>query len=216
MKYTFVGDVHGKVDAVEAALAAAGMAVFVGDFMDSFDRRPSDHRKCIELVLAAIKAGKARAIYGNHELSYIMPEHRCSGWCREHQMIMHEFAAEIQKHFEPFILLAPKVLVTHAGLTRQLWDEHRLTLAKLEPKLRRWWEDPGSPMHGVGYCRGGMQKVGGIFWCDFNKEFKPVPGLTQVFGHTASGSGGEIRRVNTSYCIDCLDKAQKFLTLEIA
>lgn len=56
--------------------------------------------------------------------------------------------------------------------------------------------------------------LGGLFWCDFRQEFEPVPGLTQVFGHTASG-GDTIRRVADSYCIDCLDRSKEFLELEL-
>ena len=226
MKYTFVGDIHGKVDAVEHALSMDGQVVFVGDFMDSFDRSPEDHRKCLELVLGAIEAGKARATYGNHELSYIIPQHRCSGFDRVHQDIMRSMEARIEAELEPFILLSPDLLVSHAGLTNQIWKRRKLAAVakrgELAAVLHGWWKEQRSPMHWIGMRRGGLDSVGGMFWCDFNTEFQPVRGLRQVFGHTQRGGDVGIRRVgpkgSDSYCIDCLDspgQERTFLCMEV-
>ena len=38
-------------------------------------------------------------------------------------------------------------------------------------------------MFNAGYRRGGIQRYGGIVWCDFD-EFVGIPGVKQVFGHT--------------------------------
>lgn len=213
-KYVFIGDIHGRVEFVEDALSKDGKKIFVGDFIDSFDRSVADHRKCYELVLAAIKAGKAESIFGNHELSYLMIQHRCSGFSSARQNLMQEYELEIRKHFVPFILLQKDFLVSHAGLTKQIWDRKRLSLDSLPQTLAKWWPDLHSPMHQIGRYRGGYDSVGGLFWCDFNREFEPVPGLTQVFGHTAKGGTG-IRQVGDSYCIDCLERSKEFLELEI-
>ena len=128
-------------------------------------------------------------------------------------MLAHD--AEIRELFRPHLLLGDNVLVTHAGLTRQVFELEPCTIAQLDARLTSWWHDRWSPVHWIGTCRGGSDPVGGTFWCDYNREFEPIPGLTQVFGHTAFGSKGEIRRVEDSYNVDCLDVSQKFLTLEI-
>lgn len=208
MKYTIVGDIHGKVEVVEHALSMEGQVIFVGDFMDSSNRSPEDHRKCLRLVLDAITAGKARAIYGNHELSYLISRHRCSGFQRMHSAIMVDMQDEIAERFESHILLAPDFLVTHAGLTNQIWEQFKLSREILDAQLCEWWKDHESPMHWIGQSRGGYEPVGGTFWCDFNAEFQPVPGLKQVFGHTRRGGKNGIRRIEDSYCIDCLDSPQ--------
>lgn len=212
MNYVFVGDIHGKAELVESALAKEGKKIFVGDFIDSFDRSIAEHRKCYELVLAAIKDGEAEAIFGNHELSYLMIHHRCSGFSSARQSLMQEYELEIRKYFVPFILLQKDFLVSHAGLTKQIWDQNSLTLESLPQTLAEWWPDPRSPMHQIGRYRGGYDSVGGLFWCDFRQGFEPVSGLTQVFGHTP---GVGIRRVEDSYCIDCLDRSKEFLELEL-
>jgi len=106
-------------------------------------------------VLDAIEKKKARAIYGNHELSYIMPgQHRCSGWDRERAYIVQQHTMKIIELFEPYILLDPYVLVSHAGLTNQLWEESKTTPENLKETLDAWWPNPKSPMHQIGWSRG--------------------------------------------------------------
>ena len=112
MKYVFIGDIHGKVDAVKAALDKEGKKIFVGDFIDSYDHSIEDHKTCYDLVFDAIDKGDAEAIYGNHELSYIVPDiHRCSGWNGERQMLMTHYSKMIQDRFKPFIFLNKTTLI---------------------------------------------------------------------------------------------------------
>jgi hypothetical protein len=40
------------------------------------------------------------------------------------------------------------------------------------------------PWLDAGVVRGGRQSVGGITWLDWIYEFKPIPGLNQIVGHT--------------------------------
>lgn len=221
MKYIFVGDIHGKVDEVEAALAKEGKKIFVGDFIDSYDRSVEDHKKCFDLVFDAIDKGEAEALFGNHELSYILPfTHGCSGKSAERMMLMRHYGPICIKKFKPFLFLAPNFLVSHAGLTTQMWESEGLTLETVEGKLNEWWPNESKPIHNIGYYRGGGKPYGGLFWCDFNAEFEPVTGLNQVFGHTRASQGQGIRHIKmdteSSYCIDVLDfHKNTFLELEL-
>jgi hypothetical protein len=219
MKYVFVGDIHGKVEQVKRALDMDGKKIFVGDFIDSWNRTIQEHDQCFELVIAAIRAGEAEATLGNHELSYIpvqgeanTPYHRCSGFDYQRSIIMRKHEIDIRELFKPYIMINPRFLVTHAGLTKQIWDDYNLTFDNLPQTLDQWWLTPHSPAHWIGYARGGRNQCGGIFWCDFNREFDPIPDLIQVFGHTA---GDGIRVINNSYCIDTLDKQHAFLEMEL-
>src|SRR3990167_1698352 len=212
MKYVFVGDIHGKVEQVERALEKEGKKIFVGDFMDSFTRPNEDHRKCLTMILDAAEKDEAGVIYGNHELSYLNPHHKCSGWSIPGHTLMLELRGRIEKIFKPHILLFPEFLVTHAGLTKQIWDEFQLTHDNLEQKLSEWWLDNRTPVHWIGNYRGGFNDCGGTFWCDFNKEFRPIKGITQVFGHTSVKG---IRQVKNSFCIDCLDNEPSFLEMDL-
>ena len=209
-QYTFVGDIHGKIEQVQRALENDGIIIFVGDFMDSFDRTVEDHEACLKTVLNAIDKGKAQAVFGNHELSYIYGQHKCSGWDMDRKIMFSRYKQEILSKFKWVIELPDKWLITHAGL-------HPKVQALIHrPTYDGWCEDLRSSAHWIGQWRGGMNVVGGIFWCDFNTEFKPVYGINQVFGHT---SGKTIRKLeipgSINYCIDCLDHKHEFLTLEI-
>lgn len=213
MKYIFVGDIHGKVEMVEAALAREGYKIFVGDFIDSWNRSVEDHKRCYDLFFDAAEKGEAKAIYGNHELSYFIPEHKCSGWDGKRDYLMQQYRNLIFKYFKPYILLQPDFLVSHAGLTLALWISHHMSLDNLPTLLDTWWPVSRSPIHWIGKYRGGLDPYGGLFWCDWNQEFQSVPGLTQVFGHTHTSWKGIQQREN-SYCIDCLEDKPEFLELE--
>jgi len=116
MKYIFVGDIHGKVELVERALEQDGHKIFMGDFQDSFDRSVKDHEKCYQLGLAAIDAGEADILIGNHELSYLIPKHYCSGHQQDRKEMFDQFKDQINAKFKSFILLPDNFLITHAGL----------------------------------------------------------------------------------------------------
>lgn len=211
-KYVFVGDVHGKSEAVKLALDKSGHKVFVGDFCDSFDRTIAEHEACLMLVLDAIDKGEASAIFGNHELSYLMPTiHRCAGYSTSMESMLLPHVKRIKHSFKPFIELGEDWLVTHAGL-------HPDVALALPETWEGEFNSPKSPMHWVGRSRGGPHPVGGMFWCDFNNEFVPVEGLNQIFGHSRHMTH-DIRtckgKNSINYCIDCLDSQIKFLELEI-
>jgi len=212
LKYVFVGDIHGKVEQVERALAKEGRKIFVGDFMDSFDRSWESHARCLDLVIGAIEQGEAEAIYGNHELSYLYPHHRCSGWTEQNQHIMLSRRESVEKLFKSHIMISERFLVSHAGLTEQLWVKKHLDFETLDATLTKWWPRTNSAMHQIGHYRGGFNSVGGMFWCDFKAEFRPIKGLTQVFGHTA---GDSIRKLGDNFCIDCLDFKHEFLEMDL-
>ncbi len=180
--------------------------------MDSFDRSNEEHGLCLRLVCDAIRSGKAQAIFGNHELSYLMPErHNCSGYDPGRAQIMEAYRPELLELFKPFLLIED-VLVTHAGLTKRIWDIYKVTKKELPQVLSEWFYDSRSPMHWIGRIRGGLNPIGGPFWCHFPDEFEEIPEIRQVFGHTA---GDKIRRQGNSYCIDCLDRCHDFLELEL-
>lgn len=212
MRYNFVGDIHGRVEAVEDALLLPGLKVFVGDFVDSYDRTVDDMEKCLVLALDAADKGEAVLLYGNHELSYVLPDkHRCSGYKNSTEDMLVSHLDRITKHFKCFYQPAKDWLITHAGCHPLVWD-------KIKDDIPGAVADKSSPAHWIGQYRGGINKVGGIFWCDFNAEFKPVDNLNQVFGHSAS-KGTEVRKMmgtnSRNYCVDCLDKKQEFLTLDL-
>lgn len=203
MKTLIVGDIHGKVPVVERALAQESPVIFIGDYLDSYDRPVSDHIKCLELIEAAIDSGKAQALLGNHELSYLMARMRCSGWNSKTEMHIHGgWGHKLREKFLAFLFYEPNILITHGGLDNLIWTQYNLSLETMPETLAEWANDPNSPAYWIGQSRGGPKPCGGIFWCDFEREFTPVPGLIQIVGHTR---GQTLRKNGKNFCIDYHD-----------
>lgn len=219
MKYVFVGDIHGKLEEVERALDMDGHKVFVGDFMDSFERPTIDHERALFLALDASEKGEATLLYGNHELSYLMPQiHRCSGYRGDFQYILEGNVGRIKDNFKVAFKPAEDWLVTHAGLHPKINAALKKPFQDMtEQEWMDEFNDRWSPIHAIGHYRGGRDSVGGIFWCDFNQEFQAIDGLNQIFGHTRQEKGiqKEHGKEAVNYCIDCLDKHRKFLELDL-
>lgn len=218
MKYLFVGDLHGRWEMVEEALAKHDKEehdkiIFMGDMFDSFDRTVADQFKTFNMVTDLVKDGIAECVWANHEWSYLDHRMKCSGFNKATYARRHEFEPIVRNLFKPYLYLEDTILVTHAGLTGLAFTKEDIK------NLDAWSKDYESPFFAIGRARGGRAPIGGPLWCDFNMEFKPIPNLIQVFGHT---HGAGIRNKEESYCIDCLDDGQRsgfpchdMLTIEI-
>jgi len=214
MFYRFVGDIHGQVDMVEDALDSnADRIIFVGDIMDSWRRSPEDQIRALRLLLDHI-GDRVSVVFGNHDLSYLYRSQRCSGYKDETQLMFNHHRDEVLEKFKPFVY-EHNLLVTHAGLTLRLWEDHQLTLDNFQEKLAEWFRNPqqDSPYYQVGYARSGRKPYGGPVWCDLS-EFEDIPGLPQVFGHSR---GKSFRQIGDSICIDVLENNHDpiFLDMEL-
>lgn len=207
-KTIVVGDLHGKWEVAEKALVTGLPVIFIGDYLDSFDRSISDQIKTFDTVINAVKDKKARALIGNHEVSYLFTEMRCSGWRMATQAHIMTRMSDF-KYLEYWIQ-TEGFLISHAGISNRLLENQNITLNKYL-ELQDYFQ--------VGDARSGLEKypceAGGLLWCDWRHEFDPVPGVMQIMGHTAApdfrnkGNGK-----SKSYCIDCLDSIHKVAIIE--
>lgn len=219
MKDTIVvGDIHGRLDIVTRALKLPYNIVFVGDYLDSFDESIDSQVMCLNKVLLACEQEPERVqgLLGNHELSYIMPGHKCSGWNSVTDLYVRHLETRMTQYLKPYTWVG-NFLVTHAGLSRRLLWSCPDVLEKFGEKPQglepvRYFlesEDTEAWHHNIGWARGGMNKVGGIFWNDYFQEFTEIQGVPQIFGHTGfrkqrSKNKGVLQKGN-AYNIDCLD-----------
>lgn len=218
MKYLIVGDIHGKIEIVKEALETYGHVIFLGDMIDAFDRTIKNQLECLEMVREAVFKGQAQMILGNHELSYMYADKQCSG----HNNIMQhhidiDYIDFLKHRCLNFIYLDKlKILITHAGLDKDYWNTHGITLATLKEDLTQDCNLDKKFVYNVGFHRGGSSKRGGIFWCDEQFEFEGIKELQQIFGHSR-GTFRIKNKVGTDkpdYCIDCLDNFKNFLLLD--
>lgn len=218
MKIIFIGDLHGKHEIVDKVMDKDGFKIFLGDFMDSYDRSVKDHELTIQKVLTAVKSREAASVIGNHEMSYLFPDrHRCSGWDPIREVMFKPYHIEIFKYCEPFIKLPGNFVVSHAGFNKH--SIKGLSLDDDDGEVDSWAFDMESEANWIGWARGGRNPKGGIYWMDWNSEFQPIPGINQIVGHTR-GKGIRIQCTENqdsyNYCVDCLDYGEpKFLELEL-
>lgn len=219
-----IGDLHGKLEIAQHFLAQPARVVFVGDFVDSFDRSRASQYELLDTVLTACEEEPTRvyACMGNHELSYLSQDHRCSGFSNSfYARLLGPMQRRMRGYLRRYVSI-DNILITHAGVSNRwlsavfpdfvVGDDLDLTL--LESFL---FECPSELYNAIGYARGGSRYgVGGPAWCDWYDEFEPVPGLKQIMGHTArrttSDPAGVIERDNC-WNIDCLDRVNQVVSI---
>lgn len=231
-----IGDLHGRYDVLEKAHKMSkdrgGILVCVGDLFDSFDRSTDDQLRCVDIIA---NNDDISCISGNHDIAYLDGYPICSGRSRITKLRIGEYVKGLGITYERFISRLPcalvidtgikgvnPILVTHAGLTANLLRYDQYLLFKDEVFSSKEVVDlinsQGSELISVGAARGGWDKVGGIFWCDLEREFAPIPNLPQVFGHSRVPAiktivcKGDTESFNDlSFAIDCLDCKQQIL-----
>lgn len=220
----YCGDLHGDkefFDWVVKTYSGSHWLVFLGDVLDSFEFHIKSQHYIFEKILADTLGGKYDFIIGNHELSYLYRHLKASGWTHQTSKFINSFTLDSEQWLKPFkthkYYPDNKLLITHAGLTKSIWDEKELNFYTLAEELKVAELSSTSWLCDIGSCRGGLAKVGGIFWCDWNEEFEHIPELNQVFGHTVVRNIESIGNslVGNSYNIDCLQHTYQLLELDI-
>jgi len=206
-KTVFIGDIHGDFDFVEAIdnQYTGWKKVFVGDYVDSHHWSPQHSVQCVNHILQMVERGDTVALAGNHELSYLFEGNRCSGWNSTTEMLLFPLRSKMFQLLNYWKWYPEhKILVTHGGITLPLWKAEGLTTDNLEQKLTEWKREDirDSKFGWVGNSRGGVRPYGGPFWCDFDQDFQPVFGITQIFGHTPHRT---IKQVGSNYDINQLE-----------
>ena len=195
--------------------------VFLGDFLDSWYSTPLYQVKSLRYALDLVEGGRAEMVWSNHDAGYAFTN--LNGWCSGFNAVTHSMvglgplAERMRKLIVPYVLIGEHAtLVTHAGITDPLAD---ILDVDITPELLLdWWAHVGaSPYYWIGKSRGGRDRVGGPLWCDWQSEFIPLGGITQIVGHShwskiehAYKSGGE------AYNVDCLTRKGEQIVLELS
>lgn len=218
MRIMAIPDTHGSgkwrkfVDSEEEI----DKIVFLGDYVDSFD---ATNEQILEnladiIYLKRMYPQDVILLLGNHELSYYYMHEgvSCSGFRPE---IAHDIRDMLIAHKDLFqnAYQHNKTIFTHAGI-QEGWfkfyfkgDRDADIAEQLNnPKNKEQFE----ALRHVGRVRGGIHKVGGIFWIDRRELKKPLYGYTQVVGHSPVKKYTLVERKKASiYFIDCLERVDK-------
>ena len=216
-----VGDLQNGYGVLPKLAACHERKIFIGDYLDSYIANPAQQMSALETIVGMAERGEALLLLGNHEASYLGPMGlRATGFNSITAALLIPVQRRLERVLRPFAYHeASRTLFTHAGVTREMWESYRLTFENLATKLHEWSLDFSSPYFFIGNTRGGFDPLGGPLWCDWHDEFEPVPGLTQVIGHTSSFHKnawrdgdriGNLRLRENNWNIDCLGRGKTF------
>jgi len=200
--------------------------VFLGDYFDCFESPGINGRVSIEDMCEWLNdkyeslGDKATWLLGNHDVSYLSTfqprsykvlkhteNYLCSGWS-------HSKASKINKRLNPNFLYNLELCVqiddficSHAGFHESHFFPMKSAIESIIELSNRWQNDRRTFMFShnhwignVGVCRNGYSKVGSPIWLDWNYEFKPIPDILQIVGHTEDY---RTRTQQGNICIDC-------------
>lgn len=196
-----IGDLHAPkslapIDALVERVAP-DRVILLGDYLDHFNDTPADAERIGCWLHTRMGDSRFTFLLGNHDMSYFFPGHiHCPGYEVEKAVAFRKVLDT-----DAFLRIAKlahwledTTLLTHAGLSRSLVSSEIGADGLrewLDKEIAAAWEDlqkaDERPRHWIwraGRGRLGDQPVGGILWCDFEDEFEPIPGLSQICGHT--------------------------------
>lgn len=219
-----IPDLHGK-DVWKKIVEDKSVRywIFMGDYLDDSDvsdEAALDNFK--EIVEFAKSREFCKLLYGNHELPYLYPkktEARCSG--TRHAIVpqVHEILHNpVNSNYFKNSMLFDNFLLTHAGVSKS-WFDHEfegnrnvdISYQLDNPKDKAQF----NAMFTVSYYRGGGDLYPGPFWQDKSEFVRPLPGYTQIVGHSRVSA---IHKENIAGCdiyfTDCLDRKLEYLTFD--
>lgn len=213
MKYLIIPDIHTHYKRVEKIyqLEAGNYekVIHLGDYFDDFGDSVEQNEDMAHWLQNGLKDKNKIFLIGNHDISYINPQFACSGYTNGKWRAISSILEESDWGKMLFYYSEVGYFFSHAGRhycykDYELLPNEELISMALNGKSNWVYS-------ACGRCRGGMDAFGGLLWCDFNKEFSPIPGVNQIFGHTPqtnySLSGRTILRRNSkNYCLDSLAK----------
>jgi hypothetical protein len=205
-----VPDIHHDWQTAEKIIASVkhDEVIFLGDYFDDFyDTAEMVRSTCVWLKDSVSKPNRIH-LFGNHDVHYAFSYRtfQCSGYEQWKYFIIHDSVPrDVWDKVKWYHILDDTWLLTHAGLHRLNLPEKISKLHKdrplflrtigefLDKSIRKAFQCSANNQAfwvlNAGRSRGGMQRVGGITWCDFEREFAPIKGLNQILGHTPQGLG---------------------------
>lgn len=195
-----VPDIHLKHNLVEDFLKKVtySKVIFLGDYFDDFGDDPYQNEDTAKWLRESLHKDDRIHLIGNHDLPYMFDGkgYFCSGYTH----VKNRFINNVLKdndwrqlklyHLEQ--INGVNWLFTHAGFTRQYITRKNNPDSPLNILLNE--EEYFYYLFNNGICEesmfsdcsrlsGGYSQVSGILWCRL-KEFTPINGLNQMFGHT--------------------------------
>ncbi len=202
MKTLIISDIHHRIVRAQKLIDAhpCDRYVFLGDIYDDFGDDVLIAGKTARWHKEKLADEKNTFIWGNHDLPYAYwhnKDLKCSGNTRDKAEVINDIMERQDWAKIKFFVQVDGWLISHAGLRPDFGDKDLEAEAsaaiKCADAIQPHW------MIAAGYARGGGWALGGLTWLDWNQEFKPIPGIKQIVGHTP---GKMPREKDGNWCID--------------
>ena len=187
--------------------------LFLGDYFDDFNDTIEDVTNAAKWLKQSIKKPNRIHLTGTHDIWYRFPHNRfiaASGNTEKKAYAIRSIMTQDDWNKLYLYHYEQNFLMSHAGTHLNLISEYvfdhqdlfnkyiinqelHLTTQEIidkvikpacEEALNRVQQGYSHPWLDAGTVRGGRQSVGGITWLDWIYEFKPIPGINQIVGHT--------------------------------
>lgn len=205
-----IPDLHHRWEQAEKIISAVGAdeIIFLGDYFDDFDDTPEMVSETCEWLECSVNNSNRIHLFGNHDqmYAYAYRSLRCSGYADWKYFIIHDtIPRSVWDKVKWYHFLDNRWLLTHGGLHKRNVPDRIIKVRSDRQQyikdLSSWIDDEirnalslapngqSSWIVGAGRARWGIYPVGGITWCDFEREFNPFKGMNQIVGHTPQQFG---------------------------
>jgi len=193
-----IPDVHLKHHLVDEFLKSVTYEkiIFLGDYFDDFGDDPYQNETAAKWLKHSVYNPKRVHLIGNHDLPYMFngKGYCCSGYDNGKNKFINGTIERADwkklKLYHTEKINDQDWVFTHAGLTSQ-WITKNTDPFKLLKNEQQEFDylfdkmliDYNQMFVSCGRLSGGIHKRSGILWCRL-KEFNPIKGINQMFGHT--------------------------------
>jgi hypothetical protein len=191
-KVIVIPDIHQRIDKADVILSRESpldRVILLGDLFDDFDDTVQDASRTAVWLQTMLNAG-AEVCFGNHETQYAfgLPELICAGFRPEKLFALRKILTESDWSRFVMHVWLDDWLITHAGvhplyLSPESGASRSAIDALCAECLESLREGRMHPLVAAGRSRGGRHPAGGVTWLDWS-ELEPIPGLSQIVGHT--------------------------------
>lgn len=229
-KTLIIADVHqcigGYVEKVLEKETDWEHIVFLGDYFDCFETPENIFYYSIKNTCEWLNEkfmewdNRATWLIGNHDCSYLatyLPktheirknsDYVCCGYTKNKASEINKTIFPIFMHQMELCVEVGDFILSHAGFHtshfKPYMDERENIIQiyhEWENNKKHFQSQPGHWIWNIGSCRGGRQgDIGSPIWLDWHNEFRAIPNLKQIVGHTNSSYMHRI--VGGNVCID--------------
>ena len=230
-----IGDIHGESTWRELMFTDDNYKnfekiIFIGDYVDSFHIIFGKQTANLLDIVDFKKANPDKVILllGNHDVHYINPDYKCSGFDTRKFAVFNNIFKENSSLFQ-LSYLHKDHLFTHAGVSNS-WLMNLLSDCKPEIEefyqnnpidvfLNELYKQEHKSIFQCSKRSGGSDAYSGPLWLRPDERVdRNIPNnYNQIFGHTACSelTKFELPNGNYQYLIDCLEYSGEMLTLNI-